>query len=150
MFFVYSALMKLKISATAALVKLDQVFITYFIAPFLWKRKWLSWIQSDRSTARYTAWKMSLFGVFLVRIFPHFGYSVSLQIQSKSRKIRTRKTPNTDTFHAVVLKQNDSIVVRIFFYCDSIFNSEMNSLILNSFITFLIWTKRCNIEYILM
>ena len=28
-------------------------------------------------------------------------YSVSLQIQSKSVKIRTRETPNTYTFHAV-------------------------------------------------
>ena len=36
-----------------------------------------------------TAWKVFLFGVFLVRIFPHLGW------------IRTRKIPNTDTFHAV-------------------------------------------------
>ena len=28
-------------------------------------------------------------------------YSVSLRIQSKCRKIRTRKTPNTDTFQAM-------------------------------------------------
>ena len=38
--------------------------------------------------------------------FPAFGlnterYNVSLRIQSKRRKIRTRKTPNTDTFYAV-------------------------------------------------
>ena len=37
--------------------------------------------------------------------FPAFGlnterYEVSLRIQSKCRKIRTRITPNTDTFHA--------------------------------------------------
>ena len=43
-----------------------------------------------------TALKASLFGVFLVRIFPH-----SVRIQSKSEKILTRKTPNTDTFYAV-------------------------------------------------
>ena len=30
------------------------------------------------------------------------GYSVSLRIQSKCGKIRTRITPNTDTFHAVL------------------------------------------------
>ena len=29
------------------------------------------------------------------------GYGVSLLIQLKCGKIRTRKTPNTDTFHAV-------------------------------------------------
>ena len=39
--------------------------------------------------------------------FPPFGlntkrYSVSLRIQSECGKIRTRKTPNMDTFHAVV------------------------------------------------
>ena len=49
---------------------------------------------------------MSVFGDFLVRIFPHSdwirgAYSVSLCIQSKCWKIRTRKTPNTDTFRAV-------------------------------------------------
>ena len=39
-----------------------------------------------------TAWKVSTFAVFLVRIFPHSDWI---------RKIRTRRTPNTDTFHAV-------------------------------------------------
>ena len=34
---------------------------------------------------------MSIFGVFLVRIFPHSDW------------IRTRKTPNMDTFHAVLV-----------------------------------------------
>ena len=38
--------------------------------------------------------------------FPAFGpnterYSLSLRIQSECRKIRTRITPDTDTFHAV-------------------------------------------------
>ena len=42
---------------------------------------------------------MSVFGVFLVRIFPTFGlntdiYSVSLGIQSECGKIRIRKTPD--------------------------------------------------------
>ena len=40
--------------------------------------------------------------------FPAFGlntgrYSVSLRIQSECGKIRTRKTPNTDTFDALAL-----------------------------------------------
>ena len=39
----------------------------------------------------YTAWKVSVFGVLLVRIFPHLDW------------IRTRKTPNRDIFHAVKL-----------------------------------------------
>ena len=40
---------------------------------------------------------MSIFGNFLVRIFPHL-----LRIHSKCGKIRTRKTPNTDNIHAVI------------------------------------------------
>ena len=36
-----------------------------------------------------TAWKVSVFGVFMVRIFRHSDW------------MWTRKTPNTDTFHAV-------------------------------------------------
>ena len=44
----------------------------------------------------------SFFGLY----FPAFGlnterYGVSLLIHSKCGKIRTRKTPNTDAFHAV-------------------------------------------------
>ena len=38
----------------------------------------------------FTAWKVSVFGDFLVRIFPHSDW------------IRNRKTPNKDTFYAVV------------------------------------------------
>ena len=37
-----------------------------------------------------TAWKISLFGVFLVRIFPQSNWN------------RTRKNPNTENFHAVL------------------------------------------------
>ena len=43
---------------------------------------------------------MSIFGVILVRIFPHSN-SVYLRIQSECRKMETRITPNTDTFFAM-------------------------------------------------
>ena len=66
-----------------------------------------------------TAWKVSVFGVFRVRIFPDLDwiwrdtsyYSVSFRIHSECRKIRTRKTPNTDTFHEV---DDDDVL----FLCD--------------------------------
>ena len=45
-------------------------------------------------------------------------YSVSLRIQSECEKIRTRKTPNTDTFHAVTAK---NIYSRTETDCASIF-----------------------------
>ena len=53
----------------------------------------------------FTEWKVSVFGVFLVRISPHSNWirRVSLRIWSECGKIRTRKTPNTDTFRAVFL-----------------------------------------------
>ena len=54
---------------------------------------------------------MSVFGVFLVCIFTHSDWiqrdteylGLSGRIQSKCWEIRTRKTPNTNTFHAVYL-----------------------------------------------
>ena len=59
-----------------------------------------------------TASKVSVFGVFLVHTFPHSGYSriipifpVSFLIQSECGKIRTRKIPHTDTFHAKIIIQ---------------------------------------------
>ena len=45
-----------------------------------------------------TAWKVPNTEFFMVRIFPH---SVNLRIQSECGKIRTRKTPYLNTFHAV-------------------------------------------------
>ena len=52
-----------------------------------------------------TASKVSVFGVILVRIFPHLDARIqkrlSLCIQSECGKMWTRITPNTDTFHAV-------------------------------------------------
>ena len=47
--------------------------------------------------------------------FPAFGlnterYSVSLHIQSKCGKIRTRITPNTDTFYAVINLETSFVI----------------------------------------
>ena len=47
---------------------------------------------------QYTAWKVSVFGVILVRI------------QAECGKIRTRITPNTDNFHAEVDKEFSSTI----------------------------------------
>ena len=58
----------------------------------------------------FTAWKVSVLRVFLVRIFPHLEWIriwiASLRIWSKCGKMETRKTPNTDTFHQVILPPN--------------------------------------------
>ena len=63
---------------------------------------------SDFFRLKSTAGKVSAFGIFIVRIFPHLDQIrrdtkyLSLRIQSECGKIRTRKTPNTDTFHVTL------------------------------------------------
>ena len=57
---------------------------------------------------------MSKYGVFSGPYFPVFGlntgiYGVNLRTPSECRKIRTRKTPYLDTFHAVPIKQNVNV-----------------------------------------
>ena len=58
---------------------------------------------------------MSLFGVILVLIFPHLDW-----IRSECRKMRTRITPNTDTFYAVQIKcvQLNFYKYTFFYYFD--------------------------------
>ena len=41
-------------------------------------------------------------------------YGVSLRIQSKSGKMQTRITPNTDTFHAVLIKPLEKASIALF------------------------------------
>ena len=50
--------------------------------------------KSNQSANIRTTWKVSIFGVILVRIFSHSDW------------IRTRITPNTDTFHALTVWQH--------------------------------------------
>ena len=65
-----------------------------------------TWYDSTWYDSRVqTAWKKVCIRVFSSPYFSAFRliterYSVSLRIQSECRKIRTRKTPNTDTLHA--------------------------------------------------
>ena len=60
---------------------------------------------------------MSVFGVILVRIFPAFSrirteygeilriFLYSVQMRENAEKMRTRITPNTDTFYAVPISE---------------------------------------------
>ena len=93
-------------------------------------------------------YKIHILCVQSVRIWsysgPHFPafelnmdrYSVSLRIQSECRKMRTRITPNTDTFHAVIsqfitkfihpiyqaIRQWNNITWQIFFFKNHVAN----------------------------
>ena len=55
---------------------------------------------------------------FFWSAFPRIcRYSVSLPIKSESRKTRTRKTLNTDSFHAVIKWKK--VLIRLFFQTNS-------------------------------
>ena len=72
----------------------------------MYKQMFKSVKKSLKSRLLALAANESVFRVILVRIFPHFGmdverYGVSLCTQFECGKMRTRITPNTDTFYAV-------------------------------------------------
>ena len=56
------------------------------------------------------------------RHFPAFGLNteVSIRIQSKCRKMPTKVTPNTNTFHAVIARNVESFGVLLFYYIQKI------------------------------
>ena len=66
-------------------------------------------LQNDVQRHIYTERKVSIFGVFVVLIFPHSDWirRDTLRIQSEYGKIRIRKIPNTDPFHAVLRTQSN-------------------------------------------
>ena len=59
-------------------------------------------------------------------------YGLSLLIQSECGKIRTRKTPNTDTFHAVILNRKLENIYCLF--PENIYRIKMSLLINDSVI----------------
>ena len=61
---------------------------------------------------------MSVFGVILVRIFPYSDW-IRRDTQSANGKIRTRITPNTDTFYTVkfIRKDEKVYILSLFFLC---------------------------------
>ena len=61
------------------------------------------------------AWKVSVTGVLLVRIFPHSDWIQrdTVNIQSECLKIWTRKNPNTGTFQVIKMACLASLAPRI-------------------------------------
>ena len=96
---------------------------------------------------------MSVFGVILVRIFPHSDwisrYFVSLCIEFKCGKIQARTTPNTDTFHAVVwnMLYTKSIYIHSSHICCQTLSYTINvfSNSLNQFSFFKFFTTAMNL-----
>ena len=65
-------------------------------------------VDSTVQSQIYTAWKVSKYGVFLVRIFPHSDWirgftSYLFVFSANAGKCGAEKTPYLDTFHAVIL-----------------------------------------------
>ena len=83
----------------------------WFNVPFLYPRKWLTFsvgmkcvktskVVARRCSAKKVFWPRSLLKKRVQQFALHCVKSV--RIQSECGKIRTRKTPNTDPFHAVL------------------------------------------------
>ena len=86
--------------------------------------------------------------------FPAFGPNiVSIRIQSEYGKIRTRKTPNMDTFHAMYFKHFLTLLEQPLTMCFNVVLVFL-SLTLNSFHSFFlcfhcwIWTSKCHFREI--
>ena len=75
------------------------------------------------NTSSSTARKVSVFGVFLVRIFPYSDWKRK-DTQSECGKIRTRKALNTISFHAVFNFSVTNSTLNVFLL---IFQSLLNS-----------------------
>ena len=84
----------------------------WFNVPFLYPRKWLTFsvgmkcvktskVVARRCSAKKVFWPRSLLKKRIQQFALHCVKSV--RIQSECGKIRTRKTPNTDAFHAVIM-----------------------------------------------
>ena len=78
---------------------------------------------STMTFLRFSNWRVKSVRIrsFSGPYFPAFGlntkrYSVSLRIQSECTKIRTRKTPNTDTFYAVNRLCQRNLLISQFFF----------------------------------
>ena len=66
------------------------------------------WCLHDILTVVFTGWKVSVFGVFLIRYFPHSDWirRNTRLYPVLMRENRTRKSPNTGIFYAVIYGQN--------------------------------------------
>ena len=90
--------------------KYKQLFFWYFRGTYK-RNTGLKWVKEQIILSLiFTAWNVSVFRVFMVRVFLHSD-SVCLHIQAKCGKIQTRKNLNANAFHAVSLR-----ISCIFFY----------------------------------
>ena len=94
----------------ATLVNLKYNYSIHFRYRKRWKTHKMKIIRKSRKSyqvpeGKLISLKVSVFRVFLVRIFPHLDQIRNLQSKSSysvwMREIRSRKTPKTDTFYAV-------------------------------------------------
>ena len=77
-------------------------FIRYFCAAFCEAKAWFKICLFSLSSCQKIL-NLHLLTLREKCLYLEFFWSVSLRIQSECGKIRTRKTPNTDTFQAVLM-----------------------------------------------
>ena len=86
------------------------------------------WTTTNFPQISFTVWEVSVFGVILVRIFPHSDW-IRRDMEYECGKLRTRITPNTDTFHTV-------LVIKIFInFLPTVYASGMASTSFSSLAT---------------
>ena len=79
-----------------------------------------------QSVIKHTLWKVSLFGAFQVRIWSEYG------------KIRTRKSPNMDTFYLVTKSFQFSSTLQFFFFDWLMEKSSTLRHVLNKYFLFIL------------
>ena len=89
-----------------------------------------------RSTLKYPLRKSVLIRSYTGPYFPAFGliterYSLYLRIQIECGKIRTKTTPNMDTFYAVIRLKNQSTTKRSIYQHEAI-NTKLSSDVLQN------------------
>ena len=68
---------------------------------FLWASLMLIWAYFEVRHCMKSVFIRSFSGPYFTVFWTEYGDSYSIHIQSESRKMWSRKTPNTDTFHTV-------------------------------------------------
>ena len=92
---------------------------------------WTDSLTVQLGSKKPTVWNVSKYRVLSSPYFPAFRlnmkrYFVSLRIQSEDGKIRTRKTPYLDTFHAVnPIEKSLNLQLNSYYYFSMTFWSDL-------------------------
>ena len=112
-------------------------------------------LQYTKNTLKYekhTAWKISKYGVFLARIFPHSDWirrgTQYLSIFSPNLgKYGPEKTPYSETFHAVTENLKKQITLYLLLLWDSFLHWEKSSSL--TFHLVMVWREVWDLPFLI-